>query len=130
VEYCSGGGVATEYCTVFAKFDDTIKIEKKSLVKLTLEEMNEILRLKNYRLYEQFLQDNYVYLVNPDGTDGVFKGFNNNVNAEEKAPYLTCPVHNKEAWEKLLGTLDPNDPNHPNNQQNPSEPTDPATGNG
>ena len=137
VDYCSGGGVATEYCAVFAKFDDSVKITKKSLVKLTLEDLDEIQRVKSYRLYEQFLQDNYVYLVNPDGTDGTFKGFNNNINAKEKAPYLTCPTHTKAAWDKLLATMDPNDPNHPNYQppsteatEPPAESTEPSTGNG
>ena len=129
LECCSGGGVATEYCVVFSKLDETVKIEKKSLVKLTLEEIDEILKAKPYKLYDQFLQDNYVYLVNPDGTDGTFKGFKNDINTTEKSPYVTCPVHTQEAWEKFVATLDPNNPNHPDFQEpdNSGTSTNPST---
>ena len=37
--------------------------------------------------------DNYVYLVDGDGKDAEFKGFNNNINANVKAPYKVCTVH-------------------------------------
>ncbi len=100
VEYCSGGGVATEYCQHFAEVDTTVKIEKKSLVKLTQKEMNEIKSAKPYNLESVYYKDNYVYLIKDDGKDGTYKGFSNSINAKVNAPYMVCPTHTEEAWKK------------------------------
>ena len=99
VEYCSGGGVCTEYCKKFAEKDETVKIAKKSLVKLTQAEMNEIKRASSYALDSMFMRDDYVYLIKDGGGDGSYKGFSGKVNKNVDAPYMVCPVHTKEAWE-------------------------------
>jgi len=100
VDYCSGGGVATEYCKHFAEVDTTVKIEKKALLKLTQKEMNEIKSAKAYNLQSMFYQDNYVYFIKDDGKDGTYKGFSGTVNSKVNAPYMVCPVHTEEAWKK------------------------------
>lgn len=100
VDYCSGGGVATEYCQHFAEVDKNVKIEKKSLVKLTQTEINEILAAKSYGLNANYYRDDYVYMVDADGNDAAFKGFSGNKNANVKAPYIVCQEHTKETWEK------------------------------
>ena len=46
-----------------------------------------------------YLQNNYVYLVNADGKDAAFKGFDGKLKQETSAPYLLCPEHTQKAWE-------------------------------
>ena len=96
VEYCvTGGGVATEYCSKFAQHED-VEIAAKSLVKLTEAEVREIKSARNYGLYDIYYQDGYVYYL-----DGSWHGFNGNLQPDSDEPYLVCPVHTKEAWEKF-----------------------------
>lgn len=129
VEFCTaGGGVATEYCQHFAEVDPEIKIETKGLVKMTQEEIDEIMKAKRYKLEENFFRDDYIYLVDKNGKDKSFKGLNNNVNKDVEAPYLVCPVHTKEAWEAYQAanppeTTDPVDPNAPTSPVLPTLPT-------
>lgn len=99
VDYCTaGGGVATEYCQHFAEVDESVKIEKKSLVKMTQEEIDEIWKAKDVRLDSRYLRDDYVYLVTDSGADGVWKGFRNDLKQED-APYVVCSAHTQKAWE-------------------------------
>ena len=98
VDYCSGGGVATEWCKHFAAVDSSVKLRQEGLVKLTKSEINEILRAAPYRLISDYIRNDYVYLINSDGSDGVFKGFYNNLN--NNAPYVTCKVHTQSAWQQ------------------------------
>lgn len=107
VEMCSCGGVANEYCKLFAEVDETVKIEEKSLVKLTQEEVDEIYKAGSYGLTAKYLGNEWVYLVNEDGTDGVFKGMNGKLVQSEEAPYVICPEHNQQAWEEYQATLPP-----------------------
>ena len=122
VDYCSGGGVSTEYCQHFAEVDDTVKIEKKSLVKLTQKEMNEIKSAMNCNLSSFYYKDNYVYFVKDDGSNGNYKGFTGKVNAKVDAPYLVCPEHTEEAWKKYQeGQANPDTPTVPDAPIIPSE---------
>ena len=101
VDYCvTGEGVANEYCKHFAEVDEKVKIEKKSLVKMTQEELEEILRAERHGLVEPFLMDQYIYLIDQNGKDKNFKGFHNDANYGENAPYIVCKAHTKQAWEK------------------------------
>lgn len=105
LNYCvTGGGVCTTYCQKFAeatKNDGSaaVKIEKKSLVRLTENDVQELLRAKPFRLDKSYLDDRYVYLINWDGSDGRFYGFEGNANKNLSYPYVVCPVHTKESWE-------------------------------
>ena len=100
VEYCSGGGVATEWCKHFAEVDPSITFKETALVKMTEKEIIEIQKAENYRLDSNFLRDDYVYLINNDGSDGTFKGFHGKANDGVDAPYVVCPIHTQAAWEK------------------------------
>lgn len=104
VDYCvTGGGVATDYCKKFAALNDpnyNIKIEEKSLVKLTQDEVDELNRADNVGLLDVYTQDNYVYLIAKNGSPLDWYGFKKNINTGEHSPYLVCPVHTKAAWEK------------------------------
>ena len=106
VDFCTtGDGVATEYCTKFAGVDSTVSIVKKSLLKLTKGDMNEILDAKGAGLDPMFYQDNYVYLVTGDGKDGAFRGFFNNINSGITAPYKVCTKHTQASWNDWQGTI-------------------------
>lgn len=121
VDYCTtGGGVSTEYCKLFAAEEGyDVKIEKKALVRLTQTEVDTIKRASGVGLYPMYSQDNYVWLIN--GTsDGEWHGFTGSANKNTNAPYLVCPVHTKEAWEKYQEekkaqeeTTEPSDPAQP-----------------
>lgn len=115
VDYCTtGGGVATEYCKHFAaEKDETgedVKIEKKSLVKMTQKEIDELVKAKTCGLKPEHLRDDYIYLVNDNGTDAVFRGIEGNLNQDVHAPYLVCPVHTKEAWEAYQDSVAATEP--------------------
>ena len=117
VEYCEAGkGVATEYCKHFAEVDETVKLKKIGLVKLTQKEIDDFMRAKNYKLADVYLRNDYVYLVDEEGKDAVYKGLDGQMQQDVEAPYMVCPVHTQKAWEEYQ-------------QQNPTEPEHPG-GNG
>ena len=115
VDYCvTGGGVCNEYCKLFADEKENtgteVKIEKKSLVKMTQKEVAELLKAKPGGLLPEYLRDDYIYLINENGTDAVFKGIEGKLEQEVDAPYLVCPLHNKEAWEEYQESIKPTEP--------------------
>lgn len=91
VEYCvTGGGVATEYCSMFADAE----ISARSLVKLTQEEVDEIKAARNVGLNDLYTMDGYVYYLGEDGWHGFFGNANDGI----EAPYVVCPLHNEQTW--------------------------------
>ena len=119
VEYCSGGGVATEYCHLFAEQDASITFKESALVKMTQAELDEIAKVKPYNLLDIYEQNEFVYLVNENGSDGVFKGIYGDLEQDVDAPYIVCPVHTKEAWEKYQQSQKPTEPTDPTSPSNP-----------
>ena len=118
VDYCvTGGGVCNEYCKLFAEVKDAtgteVKIEKKSLVKMTQKEIDELVKAKTNGLLPEHLRDDYIYLINDNGTDAVFKGIEGKINQDVNAPYLVCPMHTKEAWEAYQASVETTDPETP-----------------
>ncbi len=96
VDYCSvGKGVANDYCKQAAKNDSSVKVSKKALLKITKNTVNDILRAKPHGLESKFYKDNYVYLVDDNGNDVTFTGFNGTLNNGVKLPYKGCAVHNR-----------------------------------
>ena len=93
VDYCSGGGVATEWCYDASEYNSSVKITKKALVKLKQSEIDEILKAEKYNLLKDYLRNDYVYFLNADGSDGRFKGIKNNLSQSVSAPYKVCPAH-------------------------------------
>ena len=99
VEFCTtGGGVATDYCRKFAEVD-TVKIDGRSLLKMTPNDVEQIKRASSAGLASDFRDDRYVYYVSEDGTPLNWHGFSGNANSGVDAPYVTCPVHTRQAWE-------------------------------
>ena len=106
VDYCvTCNCAANEYCINMASKNKDVVVEKKALLKLTQEEVNERLKAEKHGLYPEHAKDNYVYLVKNDGSNGSFKGFHNNVNQGIDSPYLVCTTHTKSAWESFLESL-------------------------
>ncbi len=112
VDICSSGGVANEYCHLFAEREtqpegNVVTVEEKSLVKMTRDELDEIKKASGSGLSGTFLGDEWVYQVDEDGNDAVFGGIFGELNQSEDAPYAVCTKHTKEAWEAYLETLPP-----------------------
>ena len=89
VEYCSGGGVATQACK-----DSGATISRRGLVKLTQSEIDDIVRASGHGLWRDYRRNDYVYYINSDGSDGWFRGIRNDLSQGERAPYQLCPKHN------------------------------------
>ena len=105
VEYCvTGGGVATEYCHLFAEHEE-VEIDSRSLVKLSSEEVAEINWVKNYGLNDTYYGDGYVYYLN-----GAWHGFSGRVDNANDEPYLVCQKHTQETWEEFEASLEETDP--------------------
>lgn len=100
VDYCSDG-CANEYCRLFASVGQT-SLTKKSLVKLTQEECDNLVSAGKNGLYAMFLRDDYIYLVDENGNDAEFHGLKGTVNAGIKAPYEVCTEHTAESWAAYL----------------------------
>lgn len=91
VDYCvDGGGVATEWCRMFEA-----EIKQVSLVKRSRAEIDDLKRAKGCGLEAEHTLDNYVWY-----TDGNWHGFNGNAQPDVNAPYIVCPLHDKEAWQE------------------------------
>ena len=113
VDYCvTGGGVATEYCKHFAQADRTVKIEKRSLLKMTKSGMNDILTAANFGLASaNYVRDDYIYLIDASGNNASFKGFYNNTNRNVDAPYKVCTTHTKAAWDRYQASQEQEEDN-------------------
>ena len=120
VDYCSTGkGVANEFCKLFAEKDPEVKIEKKSLVKMTAQEVEELYKASKTGLQEIYAQNGMIYQITKNGQDDVFLGLDGKLNQKVKAPYLVCPLHTEQAWKDYVAahettvpaeTIDPNVP--------------------
>ena len=84
VEVCSGGGLATEWCELFAEEDETIKIKESAYVLYSKAEYNAAAMAMG----KAFLDKDYI-LVGDDIDD-------------EDMEDMECPEHTEEAWEKYL----------------------------
>ena len=95
---------------------------------MTQSEMDEILKVEKYELLSDYLRDDYIYLVNDDGTDGVYNGLHNDLNQHMEAPYKVCPFHTQALWEQYLADhpVEPDDPTDPTDPEDPTDPTEPT----
>ena len=133
VHYCAEGvAVANEYCELFAKYG-VLRLQDQSLVRMTQKEMEKLLALRYKGIHSDYMRNNFIYLINEDGTDADYFGFVYAVNEGLHVPYKLCAVHTKEAWEQYKaenpwiddGTGEP-EPDVPQEPENPTEPTDPS----
>ena len=91
VDYCvTGGGVATDWCRKFAD----VEIKEVALVKRTKAEIDELKKARTCGLNPEHTLDGYIWYL-----DGNWHGFSGNAQPDVKAPYIVCPMHDREAWE-------------------------------
>ena len=131
------GFVANDWCKNFAseKYLDVakrLKLEKKALCKITEEFLEEILKTKKHGLWEEFLKEGWVYLVDDYGRDvknyhGFLEDSTVKINEKIESPYAVCHIHTQELWEAYLATQTPVvPPTQPGNPTNPGDPGNPA----
>lgn len=93
VDFCSEcNAVANDACKALAA-EGALKLEKRSLVRKTMQEVQEITDALRCGLWSQFNADNYIYMVDGAGQPAAYKGLNGNRNAGVNAPYLVCDKH-------------------------------------
>ena len=93
VEFCGyGGAVATPYCSSYPDAE----VYARSLVRLTQDEINEILAADHAGLVDAYTMDGYVYLITNNGDDASWHGFYGNANHGVDSPYMTCQVHTEQ----------------------------------
>jgi len=127
VDFCTeGDGVANEFCAQVTGGDKIV--QKKSLVKMTQKQINELLAAKKFGLDPMYLEDNYVYLVDGNGKDVNFKGFTGKINSGINAPYKICSKHSAAdiAPPELPPETTPPEATTP--ETIPTEPQPPVTG--
>ncbi len=119
VDYCDTcQAPANEYCKLFAAVNQTT-LSKTWLVKLTAEEVFDIVRASKHGLDSEYNSDDYIYLVDSTGKPAEFHGLNNDANIGVVSPYILATGHTKEQWDAwLLGGVvvpptDPTDPTDP-----------------
>ena len=98
IDFCeSCNAVANEYCKKLAEVGQATVV-KKSLVKMTQKEVDDIAKASNKGLWAVHSADNYIYLVDSNGKPGNYKGIDGDLNIGVNAPYLVCTEHAKADW--------------------------------
>jgi hypothetical protein len=98
IDFCeSCNAVANEYCKKLAEVGQATVV-KKSLVKMTQKEVDDIAKASTKGLWEMHRADNYIYLVDSNGKPGNYKGIDGDLNIGVNAPYLVCTEHTRADW--------------------------------
>jgi hypothetical protein len=126
VDYCSRGGVATEWCKKFAEVDPSFSFSQRGLVKMTKSETDEILKVEKYQLLSDYLRDDYIYLVDKNGHDASYHGISGKINQGLNVPYEVCRIHTKQSWEDYQRPPATTTPTKPPTSS--TEPIPPTTG--
>lgn len=104
VDCCSGGnGAANQYCRSFANVGQTT-IVRRSLVKMTQKQIDDIIAASKHRLNAAFMRDDYVYLVDANGNPTAFYGMNGTANHGKNEPYVVCTKHTQQSWQQYLSS--------------------------
>ena len=136
LQYCvDGHGVANEYCLKFAQAG-VLKLETKALLKITQSQIDRLLSVKGKGLDQNYLRNDYIYLVDKYGKDANFYGISRDINQGLKVPYEVCRVHTKSSWEDYQIPPATTAPTQPTTQptvpttgeQPTTQPTTPSTG--
>ena len=68
------------------------------LVKLTQAEVDAINLACDFGLKAAYDSDDYIYLINPDGTDAAFFGMDGLLNVGLNYPYIVGNAHTIDTW--------------------------------
>ena len=66
------------------------------------EEVDAIILACDFGLKEVYKSNNYIYLVNADGTDGAFFGIDGLANVGLTYPYVVGTAHSAETWAQYV----------------------------
>jgi len=128
MEFCpEGDGVANEWCKHFASAEvedpaQRLKLEEVGLCKVTQEVLDEIVKAERHGMWDEFLQDSWVYLVDQRGRDvNSYQGVKGKLNQKADAPYKVCEVHTEESWKAYLESLIPEETEPTEDPNNPGE---------
>lgn len=128
MDYCTeGDAVANEYCQKFAEVG-MLKLEERSLVKMTQAMIDELALAKKVNLEKIYLGNNYIYQVDESGNPTAFHGIEGDLNVDGNDPCLKCTVHTQEKWEQYKKDnpwVDNPNINEPDTE-NPGENQDPG----
>lgn len=102
VSYCTNG-VANEYCRCFEQAG-VIKLNKASLVKMTQQQVDNLVAAGKNGLEGKYLSNNYIYLVDENDMPGNFTGLDGTLNLLVSAPYKVCTAHTLEGWQAYLAS--------------------------
>ena len=92
---------ANEYCHKYAELGLTT-LTTTYLVKLTQAEVDAINLACDFGLKAVYDSDDYIYLINPDGTDGVFFGMDGLSNVGLMYPYIVGNAHTIDTWNQFV----------------------------
>ncbi len=96
VDFCPEcNAVANDACKALAA-EGRLTLVKRSLVRMTAQEVEDLAKAGKSGLWSQFLADNYIYMVDSAGNPASFKGIYGGKNAGINSPYLVCTVHTAE----------------------------------
>ena len=96
--------VANEYCKNFAAVGQC-NVVKRSLVKMTQTQVNDIAAAQGNGLSSTHTKDNFIYLVDKNGNAlSSFKGIHGDQNVGIDAPYLVCTIHTKAQWDAYVAS--------------------------
>lgn len=70
-----------------------VNVEKRALVKMTQLQVDDIFKASTSGLWKSHSAENYIYLVDKQGNDLPFKGFEQDKNPDVEMPYLVCDKH-------------------------------------
>ncbi|MBE6947064.1 MAG: hypothetical protein E7454_02270 [Ruminococcaceae bacterium] len=87
--------VVVDYCATCKAAANTgcTNVVKRSLVKMTQSDVEEIIKASECGLETAYRSDNYIYLVDKKGNPVAFHGFKNDKNYGLELPYVSCHIH-------------------------------------
>jgi hypothetical protein len=87
--------VVVDYCLDCKRVANSgcVNVVKRSLIKMTQERVDEIFAASKVGLVDAYCAENYIYLVDKQGNDLPFHGFEGNKNLGVEMPYLVCNIH-------------------------------------
>ena len=71
------------------------------------EEVEELAKAMNKGLEPEYVLDQYVWLVDLQGKDQVWKGFDGKLQQTQDAPYCVCQIHTEASWKAYQESLIP-----------------------
>ncbi len=101
VDWCdSCNAVANTYCKQLAELGLNT-ISQKALVVMTQDEVDAVYQASKSGLGSSYYSDNYIYLINDDGTPGVYYGLSGSLTSNT-LPYKVCTTHTAESLAGLV----------------------------